>query len=79
MKSRSFQLRPIHLVLRETEFCGLRLADDFRRKTRQNGRNGSQTATSRTNRPELRGFLLAWKWRRFAGTAEGIQLMVIVT
>ena len=26
-------------VVRETEFCGLRLAGDFRRRTRENGRN----------------------------------------
>ena len=39
-------LRPLHLVdrlphlvVRETEFCGLRLAGDFRRRTRENGRN----------------------------------------
>src|SRR5271165_1022817 len=33
------QLRPLHLVVRETEFCGLRLAADFRRRTWENGRN----------------------------------------
>ena len=33
------RLRPLHLVVRETEFCGLRLAADFRRRTRENGRN----------------------------------------
>src|SRR5271166_6470066 len=32
-------LRPLHLVVRETEFCGWRLAGDFRRRTRENGRN----------------------------------------
>src|SRR5271166_1981493 len=33
------RLRPLHLVVRETEFCGLRLEGDFRRRTRENGRN----------------------------------------
>ena len=33
------RLRPLHLVVRETEFCGLRLAGDFGRRTRENGRN----------------------------------------
>src|SRR5271165_2234377 len=32
-------LRPLHLVVRETEFCGLRLAGEFRCRTRENGRN----------------------------------------
>ena len=32
-------LRPLHLVVRETEFCGLRLAGEFRRGPRENGRN----------------------------------------
>ena len=32
-------LRPLHLVVRETEFCGLRLAGEFRRRTRENGGN----------------------------------------
>jgi len=32
-------LRPLHLVGRETEFCGQRLAGDFRRRMRENGRN----------------------------------------
>ncbi len=32
-------LRPLHLVVRETEFCGQRLAGDFRRRTRENGQN----------------------------------------
>ena len=31
-------LRPLHLVVRETEFCGQRLAGDFSRM-RENGRN----------------------------------------
>ena len=29
----------VHLVVRETEFCGLRLAGEFRRRTRENGGN----------------------------------------
>ena len=33
------RLRPLHLLVRETEFCGLRPAGDFRRRTRENGRN----------------------------------------
>ena len=33
------RLRPLHLVVRETEFCGLRLAGYFRRRTRENSRN----------------------------------------
>ena len=33
------RLRPLHLVIRETEFCGLRLAGDFTPKTGENGRN----------------------------------------
>ena len=33
------RLRLLHLVVRETEFCGLRLAGDFRRRTREKGRN----------------------------------------
>src|SRR5271165_1931404 len=33
------RLRPLHLMVRETEFCGLRLAGDFGRRTRENGRN----------------------------------------
>ena len=37
--SRPTPPRPLHLVVRETEFCGLRLAGDFRRRTRENGRN----------------------------------------
>ncbi len=32
-------LRPLHLVGREMEFCGLRLAGDFGRRMRENGRN----------------------------------------
>ena len=32
-------LRPLHLLVRETEFCGLRLAGEFRRRTRENGGN----------------------------------------
>ena len=32
-------LRPLHLVVRETEFCGLRLAGEFRCGPRENGRN----------------------------------------
>ena len=32
-------LRPLHLVVRETEFCGQRLAGDFSRRMRENGRN----------------------------------------
>ena len=32
-------LRPLHPVVRETEFCGQRLAGDFRRRARENGRN----------------------------------------
>ncbi len=32
-------LRPLHLVGRETEFCGQRLAGDFRRRMRENARN----------------------------------------
>ena len=32
-------LRPLHLVVRETEFCGQRLAGDFSRRTQENGRN----------------------------------------
>ena len=33
------RLRPLHLVVRETEFCGLRLAGDFGRRTQENSRN----------------------------------------
>src|SRR5271166_1377936 len=33
------RLRPLHLVVRETEFCGLRLAGYFRRRMRENSRN----------------------------------------
>ena len=33
------RLRPLHLVVRETEFCGLRLAGEFRRRMRENSRN----------------------------------------
>ena len=32
-------LRPLHLVVRETEFCGQRLAGDFSRRMREKGRN----------------------------------------
>ena len=32
-------LRPLHLVVRETEFCGQRLGGDFSRRMRENGRN----------------------------------------
>ena len=32
-------LRPLHLVVRETEFCGQRLAGEFRRRMRENSRN----------------------------------------
>ena len=32
-------LRPLHLMVRETEFCGLRLAGDFSRRTSENGGN----------------------------------------
>ena len=35
-------LRPLHLVVRETEFCGLRLAGEFRRRTRENGGNSAR-------------------------------------
>ncbi len=43
-------LRPLHLVVRETEFCGLRLAGDFGRRTRENGRN----SVRRTRQTHLR-------------------------
>ena len=43
------RLGPLHLVVRETEFCGLRLAGEFRCKT----------ATRLTNLPELRGSSVA--------------------
>ena len=33
------RLRPLHLVVRETKFCGLRLAGYFRRRMRENSRN----------------------------------------
>src|SRR5271166_763049 len=33
------RLRPLHLVVRETEFCRLRLAGYFRRRMRENSRN----------------------------------------
>ena len=33
------RLRPLDLVVRETEFCRLRLVGDFARRTRENGRN----------------------------------------
>ena len=33
------RLRPLHLVVRETEFCGQRLAGYFRRRMRENSRN----------------------------------------
>ena len=36
---RNLRLRPLHLVVRETEFCGQRLAGDFSRRMRENGRN----------------------------------------
>ena len=45
------RLRPLHLVVRETEFCGLRPAGDFRRRTRENGRN----SVRRPRHPSLTG------------------------
>ena len=33
------RLRPLHLVVRETEFCGQRLAGYFSRRMRENSRN----------------------------------------
>ena len=61
-------LRPLHLVVRETEFCGLRLAGDFRRRMRRQLEFGSQTTLRLTNPPELRGFLSTRKPPRFVGT-----------
>ena len=62
------RLRPLHLVVRETEFCGLRLAGYFRRRMRENSRNSVRrprcaSLTRRNyggfclpgNRPGLRG------------------------
>ena len=64
------RLRPFHLVVRETEFCGLRLAGDFgAQNAGERSEFGSQTATPLTNRPELRGFLSTRKPRWFAETA----------
>src|SRR5271157_1002464 len=70
-------LRPLHLVVREMEFCGQRLAGDFSRRTRENGRNSVRrprhaSLTDRNcegfcrpgNRPGLSGLY---------GGAEGIQ------
>ena len=38
-QKRLARLRPLRLVVRETEFCGQRLAGDFSRRMRENGRN----------------------------------------
>ena len=44
-------LRPLHLVVRETEFCGQRLAGDFSRRMRENGPNSVRRPRTRlTNR-----------------------------
>src|SRR5271165_3990787 len=70
-------LRPLHLVVREPEFCGLRLAGEFRRRTRENGGNSVRRSrhASLTDRncegfcrPGNRGGL-----RGLHGGAEGIQ------
>ena len=56
---RNPRLRPLHLVVRETEFCGLRLAGYFRRRMRENKSEfGSQTTLRLTNPPEYGGFCL---------------------
>jgi len=52
----SMPLRPLHLVVRETEFCGLRLAGDFRRRMRENGRNS-------VRRPRIAS-LMSWEFPR---------------
>ena len=44
---RNPRLRPLHLVVRETEFCGLRLAGEFRRRMRENSRNSVRRPASR--------------------------------
>ena len=63
-------LRPLHLVVRETEFCGLRLGGLFQAQNAgEQSEFGSQTTLRLTNPPELRGFLPARKPRRFACTA----------
>jgi hypothetical protein len=62
-------LRPLHLVVRETEFCGLRLAPI---SGAERGRTAGIRFADRDTpqRPELRGFLTTRKPRRFAGTAD---------
>ena len=59
----------IYLVVRETEFCGLRLAGEFRRRTRENGQNSVRrprhAALSDRN---CEGFCVPGNSVRFAGT-----------
>ena len=60
------------------EFCGLRLAGEFRRRTRENGGFGSQTATRLANRLKLRGFPeTAAVCRDWMVGDAGIKLMAI--
>ena len=71
------RLRPLHLVVRETEFCGLRLAGYFRRRTRENSRIfGSQTTPRLTTRRNREGFYVPGNRVGLPGLhggAEGIQ------
>src|SRR5271165_5035841 len=48
------RLRPLHLVVRETEFCGLRLAGYFRRRMRENSRNSVRRPTTAASQTVLK-------------------------
>ena len=67
----SMPLRPLHLVVRETEFLRAETGGRFQAQNAgERPEFGSQTANRLTNRPESRGYLSTWKPRRFAGTEQ---------
>src|SRR5271166_2983023 len=67
---RNPRLRPLHLVVRETEFCGLETGGRIQAQNAgEQSEFGSQTTLRLTNPPELRGFLSTRKPPRFVGTA----------
>src|SRR5271166_2355633 len=71
------RLRPLHLVVRETEFCGLRLAGYFRRRMRENSRNSvRRPRCASLTRRNYGGFCLPGNRPGLSGLhggAEGIR------
>ena len=66
------RLRPLHLVVREREFCGLRLAGYFRRRMRENSRNSvRRPRCASLTRRNYGGSLSTRKPPRFIGLHGG--------